>query len=92
MWGHPIEGFHSVNVDSNDQTVIQQHMLVKTIVFGEIDTPMEGIGIGCTRQSFKLFGDNLNSVALAGLVVQIRALERIIATRFGARTECVPFM
>mgnify|MGYP000969831266 FL=1 len=78
MCGHPIEGFHSVNVDSNDQMVIQQHMLAKTIVFGEIDSPMEGIGIGCTGLSFKLSGDNLNSVALAGSVVQIRVLERII--------------
>ena len=50
--------------------VIQQYMMARQMVFGEIDAPLEDISVHSSSVAFELAGDDLNLVAPAESVVK----------------------
>ena len=59
-----------VNVDSDHQAVVQQHMMAGQMVVTEIDAPLEHVGVHGARCAFMLAGDYLHPVAPAESVVE----------------------
>ena len=68
--------------------VVQQHMMAGQMVFGEINAPLEDVGIHGAGGTFVLAGDNLHPVAAAESVVETHALEGIDLAGAGARNGC----
>ena len=62
--------------------------MARQMVFGEINAPLEDVGIHGAGMAFKLAGDNLHPVAPAESVVETHALEGIGLSRAGARKAC----
>ena len=56
--------------------VIQQDMMAGQMVFGEIDAPLEDIGVYGAGMAFELAGDYLHPVATAESVVKTHRLQR----------------
>ena len=50
--------------------VIQQDMMARQMVFGEIDAPLKYIGVHGAGMPFELAGDDLHFVASAESVVK----------------------
>ena len=65
-----MESLNLVNVDSNHQAVVQQHMMAGQMVVREIDAPLEHVGVHGARCAFMLAGDYLHPVAPAESVVE----------------------
>ena len=63
------------------------------MVFGEIDAPLEDVGIHGAGGTLVLAGDNLHPVAAAESVVETHALQGICLAGAGARNGCqsVPY-
>ena len=68
--------------------VIQQDMMARQVVFGEINAPLEDVGIHGAGGTFVLAGDNLHPVAAAESVVETHALERMGLAGTGTRNAC----
>ena len=77
-----------VNVDSNHQLVVQQHMMAGQMVFREIDAPLERVSVHGAGGTLVLAGDNLHPVAAAESVVETHALQGIGLAGAGARNGC----
>ena len=58
------------------------------MVFGEIDAPLEDVGIHGAGGTLVLAGDNLHPVATAESVVETHALQGICLAGAGARNGC----
>ena len=56
--------------------VIQQDMMAGQMVFGEIDAPLEDIGVYGAGMAFELAGDYLHPVAPAESVIKTYGLQR----------------
>ena len=58
------------------------------MVFREIDTPLEDVGIHCAGMAFELAGDNLHPIAPAESVVKPHAMEGIGLAGVSAINGC----
>ncbi len=76
MWNNLIECLHLVHVDGNHHMVVQQDMMARQMVFGEIDAPLEHVSVHGAGMAFELAGDNLHPVAPAESVVKTHRLQR----------------
>jgi len=56
--------------------VIQQGMMARQMVFGEIDAPLEDISVHGAGMTFELAGDYLHLVAPAESVMKTHWLQR----------------
>ena len=63
--------------------VVQQDVMAGQMVFGEINAPLEDVGIHGAGSTFVLAGDNLHPVAAAESVVETHALNRMGLNRAG---------
>ncbi len=63
--------------------VVQQDVMAGQMVFGEINAPLEDVGIHGAGSTFVLTGDNLHPVAAAESVVETHALNRMGLNRAG---------
>ena len=63
-------------------------MMARQVVFGEINAPLEDVGIHGAGGTFVLAGDNLHPVAAAESVVETNALQGIGLAGAGARNGC----
>jgi len=77
-----------VHVDGNHQMVVQQDVMAGQMVFGEINAPLEDVGIHGAGSTLVLAGDNLHPVAAAESVVETHALQGIGLAGAGARNGC----
>ena len=68
--------------------VVQQDVMAGQMVFGEINAPLEDVGIHGAGSTLVLAGDNLHPVAAAELVVETHALQGIGLAGAGARNGC----
>ena len=56
--------------------VIKQDVMARQMVFREIDTPLEDVGIHGAGMAFELAGGNLHPIAPAESVVKTHRLQR----------------
>ena len=69
-WNNLIECLHLVNIDSNHQVIVQQDVMARQMVLGEINAPLEYVSVHGAGVAFKLAGYYLHSVAPAESVVK----------------------
>ena len=68
--------------------VVQQDMMARQMVFGEIDAPLEHVSVHGAVMAFELAGDNLHPVAPAESIVETHTLEGMGLAGVGARNGC----
>ena len=64
------------HVDGNHHMVVQQDMMARQMVLGEIDAPLKYISVHGAGMAFELAGDYLHPVATAESVVKTHRLQR----------------
>ena len=70
IWNNLIKRLHLVHVDGNHHMVVEQDVMARQMVFGEIDAPLKYIGVHGAGMPFELAGDDLHFVASAESVVK----------------------
>ena len=73
-WNNLIECLHLVNVDSNHQMVVQQHVMTRQMIFREINAPLEHVGVHGAGFAFMLAGNNPHPVAADESIVETHLL------------------
>ena len=70
IWNNLTKWLQLAHVDGNHHMVVQQDMMARQMVFGEIDAPLKYIGVHGAGMPFELAGDDLHFVASAESVVK----------------------
>ena len=76
IWNSLKESLNLVNVDSNHQVIVQQDVMARQMVLGEINAPLEYVSVYGAGMAFELAGDYLHPVAAAESVVKTHRLQR----------------
>ena len=69
IWNNLTKWLQLAHVDGNHHMVVQQDMMARQMVLGEIDAPLKDISVHGAGMAFELAGDNFHLVALAKSVV-----------------------
>ena len=69
IWNNLAKWLHLAHVDGNHHMVVQQDMMARQMVPGEIDAPLKDISVHGAGMAFELAGDNFDLVAPAKAVV-----------------------